>query len=178
MISNCVWLKGTVVMNKTESTALYKNESNIWSDLNKISEICGFHISVTDFWSTRISADLIWGSYDNYNTEQQNFLLTKKRKVVNNRINSISVDETNVNKVEKELVNFSLSPFTEDNFIQVLWGKIDYLFYNTSWEFDQKMFTPNGIITINGDWMRGFRFRIETENYIDLKHFCKVVYEI
>lgn len=94
----------------------------------------------------------------------------QNEKVVNNRINSISVDETNVNKVEKELVNFSLSPFTEDNFkFQVLWGKIDYLFYNTSWEFDQENVSPNGIITINGIECKGFRFRIETENYIDLK---------
>ena len=45
------------IMNKTESTTLYKNESNIWSDLNKISEICGFHIYNDFYGNTRISAE-------------------------------------------------------------------------------------------------------------------------
>lgn len=91
-------------------------------------------------------------------------------KVVNNQINKISVQETNVNKTEKELSIFSFTPFAEDSFrFQVLWGKIDYLFYNTSWELDQENIFPNGITTINGIECRGFGFRIKQENYIDLK---------
>ena len=45
------------IMQKTNSTTLYKNASNIWSDLNKISEICGFHIYNDFYGNTRISAE-------------------------------------------------------------------------------------------------------------------------
>ena len=45
------------IMQKTESTNLYKSESNIWSDLNKICEICGLHIYNDFYGNTRISAE-------------------------------------------------------------------------------------------------------------------------
>ena len=45
------------IMQKTKSTTLYKNKSNPWADLNKICEICGFHIYKDFNGRTRMSAE-------------------------------------------------------------------------------------------------------------------------
>lgn len=87
-------------------------------------------------------------------------------KVINNQINSITFEETNVNKVEKELVNFSFTPFTEESG-KLLW--IKYLQYTTNWDFNQERIFQNGSTYINNIPCIGVGFRIESEKYIDLK---------
>lgn len=45
------------IMQKIQSTTLYKNKSNPWADLNKICEICGFHIYKDFYGNTTMSAE-------------------------------------------------------------------------------------------------------------------------
>lgn len=90
----------------------------------------------------------------------------QNNKVVKNQINKIAFEETDVAKEEKELVNFSFSPFEEENG-KLLW--IKYLQYTSNWDFNQENIFANGNVYINGINNIGVGFRIRSENYIDLK---------
>lgn len=94
----------------------------------------------------------------------------KNDKVVKNQIDKISFEETFGGKKERELVNFSWTPYKDDNFrFKIVWWGFEYVFYNEDWNINQENIYTDGGATINGIPCRGISFKIVSENYIDLK---------
>lgn len=53
--------QASIIMGKMKSSTLYKDQGNLWSDLKKISDICGFHVYNDYEGNTKIEAEFDLG---------------------------------------------------------------------------------------------------------------------
>lgn len=93
---------------------------------------------------------------------------TTNHKVVNNQINKISVNEYEINKPTKTILDFSWTPLSSKEFsFKFAWAKIDYVYYNEDWAFDRSDIT-SGSYTQNNVVGRNITFKIKSNTFIDL----------
>lgn len=93
---------------------------------------------------------------------------TTNNKVVNNQINKISVNEYEINKPTKTVLDFSWTPLSSREFsFKFAWAKIDYVYYNVDWEFDRSDI-KSGREDRNNVVGQNITFNIKSDTFLDL----------